>query len=40
MSREDGCKKNIEFLRPLIISEPLREWGVWWKKEEQAKVSA
>jgi sugar phosphate isomerase/epimerase len=33
MSREDGCKKNIEYLRPLLINEPLREWGVWWKKE-------
>ena len=39
VSREDGCRKNIEFLRPLIINEPLREWGVWWKKEE-AQVNA
>ena len=34
MSREDGCTKNIEFLRPLVLKEPLREWGVWWNKEE------
>ena len=28
MSREDGCEKAIEFLKPLIIKAPLRE--VWW----------
>jgi sugar phosphate isomerase/epimerase len=39
MSREDGCKKNIEFLRPLVIDQPLREWGVWWKKEK-SEISA
>jgi len=36
MSREDGCEKNIEHLRPLIIKSPLKEWGVWWKQDEQA----
>lgn len=34
MSREDGCEKNIDFLRPLVIKSPLKDWGVWWKKEE------
>jgi len=33
MSREDGCEKNIEFLKPLIIKSPLRDWGKWWKQE-------
>jgi len=33
MSREDGCEKNIEFLRPLIIKSPLKDWGKWWKQE-------
>jgi sugar phosphate isomerase/epimerase len=33
MSREDGCEKNIDFLRPLIIKSPLKEWGQWWKKD-------
>jgi sugar phosphate isomerase/epimerase len=28
MSREDGCEKCIEFLRPLIIKKPLER--VWW----------
>ncbi|NIM99678.1 MAG: TIM barrel protein [candidate division Zixibacteria bacterium] len=28
MSREDGCEKTIEYLRPLIIKKPLEE--VWW----------
>jgi len=34
MSREDGCEKNIEYLQPLIIKSPLKEWGIWWKQEE------
>jgi len=33
MSREDGCEKNIEFLKPLIIKSPLKDWGKWWKQE-------
>jgi sugar phosphate isomerase/epimerase len=33
MSREDGCEKNIQYLKPLVIREPLRDWGVWWKKD-------
>jgi sugar phosphate isomerase/epimerase len=28
MSREDGCEKCIQFLKPLIIKAPLKE--VWW----------
>ncbi|NPV53435.1 MAG: sugar phosphate isomerase/epimerase [Firmicutes bacterium] len=28
MSREDGCEKAIEFLKPLIIKKPLK--SVWW----------
>jgi sugar phosphate isomerase/epimerase len=28
MSREDGCEKCIQFLRPLIIKAPLEK--VWW----------
>jgi sugar phosphate isomerase/epimerase len=28
MSREDGCEKAIEFLKPLIIKAPLLK--VWW----------
>ena len=39
ISREDGCEKCIEFLRPLIIKNPLKkeEWGSWWKKSEGKK---
>jgi len=33
MSREDGVEKNIEFLKPLLIKSPNRDWGVWWKEE-------
>ena len=28
MSREDGCEKCIEFLKPLVIKSPLEK--VWW----------
>ena len=28
MSRDDGLEKNIQFLRPLVIREPLK--GGWW----------
>lgn len=28
MSREDGCEKCIQFLKPLIIKQPLK--SVWW----------
>lgn len=28
MSREDGCEKCIEFLKPLLIKKPLEQ--VWW----------
>jgi hypothetical protein len=28
MSREDGCEKAMEFLKPLIIKAPLLK--VWW----------
>lgn len=40
MSREDGCKQAIQFLRPLIIDEPLTQWGVWWNRDDEiAEVS-
>jgi sugar phosphate isomerase/epimerase len=31
MSREDGCEKNIAYLKPLIIKSPLGQWGQWWQ---------
>jgi sugar phosphate isomerase/epimerase len=34
MSREDGCKQAIQFLRPLMIDEPQTQWGVWWEHED------
>lgn len=36
MSREDGCQQAIRCLRPLMIEEPLTEWGVWWEHEAAA----
>lgn len=32
MSREDGCEQCARSLVPLLIKEPLREWGIWWEK--------
>lgn len=30
ISREDGCQQCARALLPLMIREPLRQWGVWW----------